>query len=255
MRKQEDGGALDAQQAKVAETGVKALIPIDRPFLDYVLHVLAESGYRRACLVIGPEHEAVREYYGKTVKRERLEFSFAIQEKPMGTADAVAAAEQFAGNDPFLMINSDNHYPREAVEGLRKIGGNGLAGFDRTSLLAGSNIPADRIAKFAAIEATADGNLKRIVEKPDEATLKSFGEHVLLSMNCWMFTTPIFRACTSILPSPRGEYEITDAVQYAIDHLRQKFRVLTVHAPVLDMSFRGDIPSVAKRLAGTEVRL
>ena len=44
MRKSDADAPLDARQAAVAETGVKALIPIDRPFLDYVLHVVAQAG-------------------------------------------------------------------------------------------------------------------------------------------------------------------------------------------------------------------
>ena len=44
MRKSDADAALDAKQAAAAETGIKALIPIDRPFLDYVLHVIAQAG-------------------------------------------------------------------------------------------------------------------------------------------------------------------------------------------------------------------
>ena len=61
--RREDGTTLDRAQSSVAETGVKAMIPIGRPFLDYVLSALADAGYEEACLVIGPEHGAVRDYY------------------------------------------------------------------------------------------------------------------------------------------------------------------------------------------------
>ena len=59
---------LDAGQEAVAATGVKALIPIDRPFLDYVLGDLAEAGYRRVCLVIGPEHGAPLFWRGTSLR-------------------------------------------------------------------------------------------------------------------------------------------------------------------------------------------
>jgi glucose-1-phosphate thymidylyltransferase len=257
MRKADNDASLDATQSAAADTGVKALIPIDRPFLDYVLHVLAEAGYRRICLVIGPEHQSVRDYYGKQLQTNRLSISFAVQEKPLGTANAVAAAEDFAADDPFLIINSDNHYPRDAVEGLRKLSQPGLAGFERESLIANSNIPADRINKFAIVAASPDGTMQRIVEKPDQATIDAFAAKgpILLSMNCWMFTKPIFEACRNIKLSPRGEYEIPDAVQYTMDKFGLKYKVLSAHGGVLDMSSRGDIPLVAKRLAGSEVRL
>ena len=234
---------------------MKALIPIDRPFLDYVLHVIAEAGYQQVCLVIGPEHDEVREYYGKKLKPSRLEISFAVQQNPLGTADAVAAGEAFAAGDAFLAINSDNHYPLAAVKALRTAAGSAVAAFDRDAMVRLSNIPADRVMKFAAVESDAVGNLRRVIEKPDEKTLAGLGERVSLSMNCWRFTPAIFKACRQITPSPRGEMEITDAVQYAIDVLHEPFKVLTFEAPVLDLSCRGDIGPVASRLAGSEVLL
>ena len=62
MREQAQTGArVDAAQAEAADRGVKAMIPIGRPFLDYVLSALADAGYTETCLVIGPEHGAIRE--------------------------------------------------------------------------------------------------------------------------------------------------------------------------------------------------
>jgi glucose-1-phosphate thymidylyltransferase len=255
MRQADAASVLDEAQAAVADSGVKALIPIDRPFLDYVLHVLADAGYEQVCLVIGPEHTNLRKYYGEELRTTRLRLSFAIQEHPRGTADAVAAAESFAGRDPFLMINSDNHYPLAAVKALRSGAGSGLAAFDRDSMIRGSNIPADRVVKFAAVQIDRSGHLQRIIEKPDAATLASLGDQVFLSMNCWRFRGSIFEACRQIKPSARGELEITDAVQYAIDQLGEKFRVLRFDSPVLDLSCRADVGPVAERLAGSEVWL
>ncbi|NCC94511.1 MAG: hypothetical protein EOM10_14745, partial [Opitutae bacterium] len=120
------GGHLIDWDAVTAVSGVKALIPIDRPFLDYVLTVVADAGYRRICLVIGPEHRELREYYS-AVRAARLHIEFAVQQRPLGTADAVLAAQSFAQGEPFLMINSDNHYPQVALEGLRKAGGPAVA--------------------------------------------------------------------------------------------------------------------------------
>ena len=55
MREHDDGAQLSADQVAAAETGVKALIPIGRPFLDYVLTRVADAGFCRVCLIIGPE--------------------------------------------------------------------------------------------------------------------------------------------------------------------------------------------------------
>jgi dTDP-glucose pyrophosphorylase len=255
MRKADASAAVSAEQARVAETGVKAMIPIGRPFLDYVLSACADAGITRACLVIGPEHDAVREYYTRTVTPRRIGISFAVQDKPLGTANAVAAAESFAGPDPFVMLNSDNYYPPLAIESLRRLDSCGAACFERDAMLAGSNIPADRIAKFAIADVDARGFLKRVVEKPDAATMASIPPPVCVSMNCWRFDANIFTACRAISPSVRGEYEVTDAVQYCVDVLKVPFRVVRVARPVLDMSSRGDIAAVGDRLKTTEVLL
>ena len=97
--------------------------------------------------------------------------------------------------------------------------------------------------------------MKRIIEKPDEATLARLPRPLGVSMNCWRFGPAIFEACRAIKPSPRGELEITDAVQYATDRLGERFGIVWCQAPVLDLSSRNDIEPVAARLAGKAVDL
>ena len=255
MAKHNDRAGLDAKQSAVADTGVKALIPIDRPFLDYVLTVVADAGYKKVCLVIGPEHEELRQYYGEELDTNRLEISFAIQAKALGTADAVPAAEEFADGEDFIVINSDNHYPLEALEGLRKLDGVGTALFERESMFAGSNIPHERLRAFAVVQVSDDGYLQKIIEKPDEQTLAALGDPLYISMNCWRFGPKIFQACRAIKPSSRGELELPDAVQYAMDKLGERFKTVCVAGAVLDLSFRSDVLPVAEKLAGVEVKL
>lgn len=256
MREADAGAALNERQAAVAATGIKALIPLaDRPFLDYLLAALADAGYRRICLVVGPEQEELRDYYTRRVKLQRLSIEWAIQDEARGTADAVAAAAKFAAEDPFLTLNSDNFYPCEALQALRDQPGPSLVLFEREALLAHSNIAPDRVSKFAVGEIDEQGCLRRIIEKPDAETLAGLPPPLWVSMNCWRFGPAIFPACRAIPPSPRGEYELVAAVQYAIDVLGERFRALRMQAPVLDLTSRGDIASVAARLAGREVRL
>jgi len=254
MRKHEASDRLDPRQAAVADTGVKALIPIDRPFLDYLLSNLADAGYRRICLVIGPDHDAIRDYYGREARLERLSVDFAVQHEPRGTADAVAAAEAFSGGDDFAVLNSDNYYPLEALRRLRQQGGAGVALFDAQSLLAEGNVAPERLRAFA-VGQIEDGRLVNVLEKPDEATWQALPRPLWMSMNCWQFRPSIFDSCRAIAPSPRGEFELTDAVRHSINVLGERFGVLTVHAAVLDLTSRQDVASVAERLAGTEVRL
>ncbi len=255
MRRDEVGSGLRADQQGVADTGIKALVPFDRPFLDYVLSIVADAGYERVCLVIGPEHDEIRTYYER-VDARRLTFEFAIQHEPRGTADAVMAAREFVGDDAFLAINSDNHYPLSALQGLRQMEGPGLASFERDALVEMSNIPADRIAGFAVVEVDDHGNMLRIHEKPEKALLERLPRPLGVSMNCWRLDgTHIFDACEAIEPSPRGEFELPAAVQYAIDVLGIRFRALPLKASVLDLTSRLDIDSVGERLKGLTVQL
>ena len=256
MRQADDAAKLDDQTAQIAATGVKALIPtLGRPFLDFVLSTLADAGYTDVCLVIGPEHDAIRKYYGETVKPQRIKISFAVQEQPRGTGDAVRPAEAFAAGEPFLMINSDNFYPPEALAALRTSPAPAIAVFEKSAMLNGSNIAADRISKFSVVKSNPDGTMKQIIEKPDDATLAAMGDEVFVSMNCWLFGPGIFKAAAAIKPSPRGEYEITDAAQYCIDTLGEKLKVHKIAAPVLDLSSRNDIAAVTERLKTIDVRL
>jgi len=250
MRKQDQSASLTAAQAEAAGTGVKAMIPIDRPFLDYVLAVLADAGYRQVCLVIGPDHHNVRDYYDTQCPPKRLSITYAIQPEPLGTANALLAAEDFAGNDPFLMLNSDNHYPLEAVGALRTLGSPGLVGFERRALIEGSNIPADRVPKMAVAKFDEQDHLQRVVEKPTEAQIAAMGGEVYLSMNCWRFSPSVFEACRNIPLSSRGEYEVPDAAQYCIETLGETYTVLKSNAPVLDLSSRQDVAPVTLLLSG-----
>jgi glucose-1-phosphate thymidylyltransferase len=72
-------------------------------------------------------------------------------------------------------------------------------------------------------------------------------------MNCWRFSPAIFDAARRIERSARGEFELADAVLYAIAR-GERFQVVPVRAGVLDLSVRGDISSVGRRLRTVEVR-
>jgi glucose-1-phosphate thymidylyltransferase len=253
MRSGAPGISLHPEQETRAGQGEKGMIPVGRPFLDYVLSGLADAGYIRVCLVIGPRHGAVREYYTGPGRPARVRLEFAIQQRPLGTADAVLAAESFAAGERFLAVNADNLYPRPALEALRRLAGPGLAGFRRSGLLRGGLIAAERILAFALIETDAEGYLSRIVEKPDSATAAGFGPDPLVSMNAWVLPPSIFASARAIAPSVRGELELQDAVRHNMEQLGERYRVIPFDEPVVDLSSRSDIPVVTSLLQGREV--
>ncbi len=255
MRQPAGDARLAALQAAAADTGVKALIPFARPFLDYSLSALADAGFREACLVIGPQHQQIRDYYMQERPPRRLKIFFAVQSQPRGTADALLAAREFTQDELFLMINSDNYYPVSACRAARKMRGPGIIVFERDALLHRGNIQPERISGFAAVKVAPCGQLDDVLEKPSPETIRALGPRVWLSMNCWLFDKRIFPACERIGPSPRGELEIPDAVRLAIHELAVRFEVTRCADPVLDLSSRRDIESIAPFLERLPVNL
>ncbi len=249
-------GALTAAQHAAAAAGAKGMMPLGaegRPFLDHILSALADAGCREACLVVAPDHDAVRAYYSGPGRPSRLRLSYAVQMVADGTARAVLASRDFAGSDPFLVLNADNLYPAAVLQALVALDGPGLPAFERTALVRDSGFPADRVAGFALLDVDASGHLRGIIEKPSPQQLAAAGRHAAVSMNVWRFDHRIFPACATTGLSPRGEYELPDAVSQALAS-GTPFRVLPAQGPVLDLSRQADIPLVAARLAGREPR-
>jgi glucose-1-phosphate thymidylyltransferase len=251
--------SLTLAQERAARMGAKAMMPVDdsgsRPFLDYVLSGLADAGLDDVCLVVARGESAIRDRYTGAGPVSRVTLTFAEQQEPRGTADAVCAARRFAADQQFVVLNADNYYPESALRAVAAIDGAGLAAFEAGALIAEGNFPADRIRSFALLRASAHGELRDIVEKPAVASVADIAASALISMNLWSLTSPIFEACEHIVPSPRGELELVDAVRYAMRVMGVRFSVVRCGGGVLDLSNRGDIAAVSDRLRTADVRL
>lgn len=254
MRKNDSSASLESDQSAVADAGVKAMIPVGRPFLDFVLSALADAGFSRVCIVVGPEHGIIRDHYEGEGKPARISVEFAIQEKPLGTANALLSAESVVGSGDFVVLNSDNYYPADALRRLRLAPAPAIAGFRRRTLIEQGNVAPDRVARFGALDVDDDGFLRRIlVGKASQEIVDS--DNALASMNCWSFDQRIFEACRRVPISVRGEFELPQAVQLAIDTMDMRISVVPIDAGVLDLSSRGDIAAVAELLRGVDVSL
>ena len=259
--KQEAEAALTPGQAAAAAAGAKGMMPIGgpstllgtgpRPFLDYVLHALADGGCTSVCFVVAPDHAEIRRYYEGAGRPSRLAVDFAVQPVADGTARAVQSARSYAGRDPFLVVNSDNLYPAPVIAALVGLGGPGLPAYEAASLALESGFPRDRVTGFAAIDVDDRGRLVRIVEKPGRDYFEP--ARVLVSMNVWRFDERIFDACRDVPLSPRGEYELPEAVGVAIAR-GVVFQTFRASGAVLDLSRRSDVALVNARLSGLEPR-
>ena len=223
----------------------------ERPFLDHVLSALADAGCRDVCLVVAPEHEAIRRYYSGPGQPVRVRLSYAVQHTADGTARAVLAGQAFADRDPFLVLNADNLYPASALRALAALDGPGLPAFEREALVRNSGFAADRVAGFALLDVDGEGRLRGVIEKPSAGQLAAAGPRALVSMNVWRFDHRIFGACADVPRSARGEFELPEAVSLAVA-TGITFQVIRTHGAVLDLSNQGDVALITTRLDGME---
>jgi glucose-1-phosphate thymidylyltransferase len=255
MRRESPGAALTKEQARAAAQGSKAMMPVGRPFLDYVLSALADAGITQICLVVPPDHEAMKRYYETRARPTRFALAYAVQVEPRGTADAVLAAREFAGDEPFLILNGDNYYPAEAYRALLRLKGPGTIGFEPHALVEHGNIEPDRIRRYALLQVNDEGILTDVVEKPDPSTFDAMAAARLVSMNLWSLSPLIFDACAAVRPSDRGELELPDAVRHAIRHSGLRLRVVRLAEGVLDLASRQDVAAVEHALRDVTVAL
>ncbi len=242
-----DAVELTAEQAQAAAEGLKALMPVGRPFLDHVLWAYAQAGVAALCLVVRPGAHALRERYeARAVGPLRVEC--VEQASALGTADALWAARDFIGDDLVLTGNGDNLYPVEAIRTLANAAAPGLVGFSRDALVLRGNVAPERLAGFALLETDARGSLTAIHEKPSATQLAGAGPAARFSMNLWALPPAAWRARMHIPASARGEYELPDAVRWTMRHDGIRYQVHPSDAAVLDLSQRADVPVVTERL-------
>ncbi|MEP6834660.1 MAG: sugar phosphate nucleotidyltransferase [Gemmatimonas sp.] len=253
MRRSDDDVTLTAAQTTAADAGVKGMIAVGRPFLDYVISALADAGVTQVVLVLGPEHDAVREYFSRLAPPTRVMIRFALQKEPRGTADAVLAAATVVGDSAFLVLNADNYYPVAAYKALLGVQAAAVVAFDRDVLVREGNITADRVRSFAILDIDVDGTLSAIVEKPGTALDLNAPSARWVGMNLWLVTPALVDACRRVSLSARGEFELPEAVALALSE-NVRVEVVKLEAGVLDLSQRSDIAAVAARLATVEAR-
>lgn len=270
MRRADTAATLDAEQAAVADTGAKGMIPIGRPFLEYLLSALADAGITRVVLVVAPGADPIRHHFTTVAPPHRVHVEFAEQPEPIGTADAVVRAAAVVGHEPFLVLNADNYYPVAAYAALAAETSAGVAAFDRDALVREGNIDAERVRAYAVLDIATDvqsaglsdvrpdarsapaktsltARLRGIVEKPGESLDLNSPAARWVGMNLWAVTPVIVDACRRVPRSRRGEFELPEAVGLALSE-GVEVRVVCLTAPVLDLSQRSDIATVARHL-------
>jgi glucose-1-phosphate thymidylyltransferase len=208
-------------------TLAKQLIPLaNKPVLGYVLDQVAETDIRQIGMIIAPETG----HYVKDYVKDGSEWGFDvtyIPQEPLGLAHAVKTAKPFLGEESFIMCLGDNLQGQGLTAFLQKFAKERM---DALILLK----PVDDPTKFGVAKLDEKANIKKLVEKPKEPFSN------LAIVGTYIFSKNIFKAIDLIIPSWRGELEITDAIQEMIN-LGFNVKAETLNTWWLDTGKKDDI--------------
>ncbi len=187
----------------ITHTSAKQLVPVaNKPILFYGIEELREAGITDIGIIVGETEAEIREACGDG-SSWGVRLTYIRQEAPLGLAHAVLTAEDYLGDDPFVMYLGDNLIKEGIVPLVESFRG-GLA--DAMILLARVSEPQ----RFGVARLEGE-RVVELIEKPKEPPSD------LALVGVYMFRPSIFRAAREIRPSWRGELEITDAIQRLID--------------------------------------
>ncbi len=187
-------------------TSAKQLVPIaNKPVLFYGVEAIVAAGIREIGVVVGDTKDEIRAALGDG-SRFGARVTYIEQDAPRGLAHAVLISEAFLKGEPFVMYLGDNVIAdgiTALVDDYRKLGCN--------SQILLAKVPNPSQFGVAELE---NGRVVRLTEKPKQPRSD------LALVGVYMFDDSIWEAVRSIRPSARQELEITDAIQWLVDHGR-----------------------------------
>ena len=215
-------GGRGTRLRPITHTRAKQLVPVaNKPVLYYGLEAIAAAGIREAGIVVSdprellqPDHRTgelitvlvnsqaeIRAAVGDG-SQFGLKVTYIEQEAPLGLAHAVKISEDFMAGDSFVMYLGDNLIKDGISPFVRE--------FEREA--PDAQILLAKVARpweFGVAELEGE-RVVRLEEKPAKPRSD------LALVGVYLFTKTIFDAVRAIQPSPRGELEITDAIQHLI---------------------------------------
>jgi glucose-1-phosphate thymidylyltransferase len=185
-------------------TRAKQLVPVaNKPVLFYGVEAIVSAGIQEIGVVVGDTREEIQAALGDG-SRFGARITYIDQDSPRGLAHAVLISEGYLRGEPFVMYLGDNVIAdgiTTLVEEYRRLGCNSQI------LLAKVPNPS----QFGVAE-LQDGRVVRLTEKPRQPKSN------LALVGVYMFDDSIWEAVKGIRPSARNELEITDAIQWLVDH-------------------------------------
>lgn len=181
----------------------KPLLPLaNRPTMHYAFDKLKEMNVTDICVVVGENEDVMKAELGDG-SQFGIRLSYVRQTDPKGLAHAVGFAQNFVGDDSFVLYLGDAMY------------GGSFGGFAKHFIDSGAaNLnmvkPVEDPRRFGVAELEGE-NIIRLVEKPTEPKSN------LAMCGMYFFGPQIWSILPDLQPSGRGEYEITDAIQMMVD--------------------------------------
>jgi glucose-1-phosphate thymidylyltransferase len=189
----------------LTHTRAKAAVPVaGRPVLAHILAYLHRFGIKQVGVVISPGQGHLKRL---RIAHDGQQVTFVLQKKPLGIAHAVSCAREFLGEEPFLLYLGDNLTNEDLTPTLMRFGQvqpQGLIAVRRVS-----NPQSYGVAELAGERVVG------VVEKPT-APISD-----LAIAGIYLFSPVIHEAISLLRPSARGEYEITDAIDWLIQRGHQ----------------------------------
>jgi glucose-1-phosphate thymidylyltransferase len=203
-------GGAGTRLRPITHTSAKQLVPVaNKPILFYGLESMVAAGIVDIGIIVGDTRDEVMAAVGDG-GRFGARVSYLAQESPLGLALCVLIARDFLGDDDFVMYLGDNLLEQDL--------GAFVEAFERER--SGLEPPAAQILlkqvpdphRFGVAELDVSGNVVHLVEKPVNPPSD------LALVGVYLFDATIHEAVRAIRPSARGELEITDAIQWLIEH-------------------------------------
>jgi len=181
-----------------------------KPILEHILEGLKAAGILETFIVTGYRAETIEDYF-ETGARLGMHIAYGRQMVQDGTGKAPELARGFVGTNPFLLTYGDILVAPETYAHMVKRFGEGkFSGVITVT-------PGEDVTKGGLNLFDDEFCLTRLVEKPSETELTQLRQAGLLktiwyNAGIYIFQPVVFEYTARLEKSPRGEYELTDAV-------------------------------------------
>ncbi len=201
-------GGAGTRLRPITHTSAKQLVPVaNKPVLFYGIEALVDAGVTKIGIVIAPRTgDEIRAAVGDG-SSFGASVSYISQAEPLGLAHALLTAEDFIGDDPFVMYLGDNLLRDGIAELVDAFRAN-----EPDALILLTSVPDP--SNYGVAELDGE-RVVRLVEKPESPPSD------LALVGVYMFSPLVLDAARAISPSERGEFEITDTIQRLIDEGRR----------------------------------